>query len=117
MDNPAALHRIKVGVPATVEHSSDAGPETGKWVAETTQVRMVPVSFNPLRVTPTAYTELHHVHGCVTTSYAGKGPVAPDLAGSHDKLCSIQGKQRLGRSQQNGFLVRLLIPYGSLSLT
>jgi hypothetical protein len=38
MDHPAALHRIKVGVPATVEHSSEAGPETGKWVAETTQV-------------------------------------------------------------------------------
>ncbi|KAK0202770.1 vacuolar protein sorting-associated [Desarmillaria ectypa] len=37
MDNPAALHRIQVGVPATVEHSSEAGPETGKWVAETTQ--------------------------------------------------------------------------------
>ncbi|KIY51870.1 ESCRT-1 complex, Vps28 subunit [Fistulina hepatica ATCC 64428] len=37
MDHPAALHRIKVGVPATVEHSSDAGPETSKWVAETTQ--------------------------------------------------------------------------------
>ena len=39
MDNPAALHRINVGVPATVEHSSEAGPETGKWIAETTQVR------------------------------------------------------------------------------
>lgn len=39
MDHPAALHRIKVGVPATVEHSSEAGPETGKWIAETTQVR------------------------------------------------------------------------------
>ena len=38
MDHPAALHRINVGVPATVEHSSEAGPETGKWVAETTQV-------------------------------------------------------------------------------
>ena len=38
MDNLAALHRIKVGVPATVEHSSEAGPETSKWVAETTQV-------------------------------------------------------------------------------
>lgn len=41
MDNPAALQRIKVGVPATVEHSSEAGPETGKWVAETTQVGIV----------------------------------------------------------------------------
>jgi len=38
MDHPAALHRLKVGVPATVEHSSEAGPETGKWIAETTQV-------------------------------------------------------------------------------
>lgn len=37
MDHPAALHRLKVGVPATIEHSSEAGPETGKWVAETTQ--------------------------------------------------------------------------------
>ena len=40
MDLPAALHRLTVGVPATVEHSSEAGPETGKWVAETTQVRL-----------------------------------------------------------------------------
>jgi ESCRT-I complex subunit VPS28 len=41
MDHPAALHRLTVGVPATVEHSSEAadgGAETGKWVAETTQV-------------------------------------------------------------------------------
>ncbi|KAI6156693.1 vacuolar protein sorting-associated [Pisolithus tinctorius] len=37
LNTPAALHRIKVGVPATVEHSSEAGPETGKWIAETTQ--------------------------------------------------------------------------------
>ena len=45
MDHPAALHRLEVGVPATVEHSSEAGPETGKWVAETTQVW--PLTFNP----------------------------------------------------------------------
>lgn len=41
MDHPAALHRLSVGVPATVEHSAEAndgGAETGKWVAETTQV-------------------------------------------------------------------------------
>ena len=37
MDHPAALHRIRVGVPATVEHSSETGPEKGKWVAQTTQ--------------------------------------------------------------------------------
>ncbi|KAG8862069.1 Vacuolar protein-sorting-associated protein 28 [Tulasnella sp. 330] len=37
MDHPAALHRLKVGVPATVEHASEQGGETAKWVAETTQ--------------------------------------------------------------------------------
>lgn len=43
MDYSAALHRVKIGVPATVEHptgaDSGSGPETAKWVAETTQVR------------------------------------------------------------------------------
>ena len=41
MDHPAALHRLNVGVPATVEHSSEAtegGSEIAKWVAETTSV-------------------------------------------------------------------------------
>ncbi|WVR08552.1 hypothetical protein IAU60_005607 [Kwoniella sp. DSM 27419] len=40
MDHPAALHRLTIGVPATVEHSSEAadgGADAGKWVAETTQ--------------------------------------------------------------------------------
>jgi len=42
MDNPAALHRLRVGVPATVEHatslSNQGEAQTAKWVAETTQV-------------------------------------------------------------------------------
>jgi ESCRT-I complex subunit VPS28 len=41
MDHPAALHRLNVGVPATVEHSSEAtegGSDMAKWVAETTSV-------------------------------------------------------------------------------
>ena len=46
MDCPAALHRLVVGVPATVEHSAEAGAgegeEIGKWVAETTQVGRCP---------------------------------------------------------------------------
>lgn len=40
MDHPAALHRLQIGVPATVEHATEAadgGAEQGKWVAETTQ--------------------------------------------------------------------------------
>jgi ESCRT-I complex subunit VPS28 len=43
MDHPAALHRLNVGVPATVEHSSEAtegGSDMAKWVAETTSVRV-----------------------------------------------------------------------------
>jgi VPS28 protein len=38
MDHPAALHRIQVGLPATVEHASEGGIETAQAVAETTQV-------------------------------------------------------------------------------
>ncbi|GAA6045340.1 hypothetical protein NBRC10513_007715 [Rhodotorula toruloides] len=41
MDCTAAAHRLKVGVPATVEHSAEeggsGGAEMAKWVAETTQ--------------------------------------------------------------------------------
>ncbi|KAK4049512.1 Vacuolar protein-sorting-associated protein 28 [Microbotryomycetes sp. JL201] len=33
----ASTHRLQVGVPATVEHSSEEGTEVAKWVAETTQ--------------------------------------------------------------------------------
>ena len=61
MDHPAALHRIKVGVPATVEHSSEAGPETGKWVAETTQVWCFS---SPLRQLLIRHIpEFYNVHG------------------------------------------------------
>jgi len=52
MDCTAAAHRLNIGVPATVEHSSaDDGSggggggnngEHSKWVAETTQVRPSP---------------------------------------------------------------------------
>ena|SRR5258706_4619329 len=45
MDHPAALHRLKVGVPATVEHASESGDaqQTSKWVAETTQVLSITI--------------------------------------------------------------------------
>ena len=46
MDHPDALHRLKVGVPATVEHASEGGDaqQTSKGVAETTQVRSITIS-------------------------------------------------------------------------
>ncbi|KAF8652595.1 hypothetical protein AX16_004316 [Volvariella volvacea WC 439] len=68
MDHPAALHRIKVGVPATVEHSSEAGPETGKWVAETTQNFITFMDALKLRLR--AKDQLHPILQELVTSYA-----------------------------------------------
>uniref|UniRef100_D8PLW1 Vacuolar protein sorting-associated protein 28 n=1 Tax=Schizophyllum commune (strain H4-8 / FGSC 9210) TaxID=578458 RepID=D8PLW1_SCHCM len=71
MDHPAALHRIQVGVPATVEHSSEAGPETGKWVAETTQVRESFITFmDALKLRLRAKDQLHPILQELVTSYA-----------------------------------------------
>jgi len=89
MDHPAALHRIKVGVPATVEHSSEAGPETGKWIAETTQVGAI--AFNLLALIDTSI-ELYYVYGCPTPPHACKGPITPYAARIGDRICQIQSQ-------------------------
>ena len=70
MDHPAALHRLEVGVPATVEHSSEAGPETGKWVAETTQV--LTSSFTSPWCITNRYnsSEFYHFYGCTQVTPA-----------------------------------------------
>ncbi|KAF9465299.1 vacuolar protein sorting-associated protein 28 [Collybia nuda] len=68
MDHPAALHRLKVGVPATVEHSSEAGPETGKWVAETTQSFITFMDALKLRLR--AKDQLHPILQDLVTGYA-----------------------------------------------
>ncbi|KAG9318929.1 vacuolar protein sorting-associated [Chiua virens] len=68
MDAPAALHRIKVGVPATVEHSSEAGPETGKWIAETTQNFITFMDALKLRLR--AKDQLHPILQELVTGYA-----------------------------------------------
>jgi ESCRT-I complex subunit VPS28 len=68
MDLPAAQHRIKVGVPATVEHSSEAGPETGKWVAETTQSFITFMDALKLRLR--AKDQLHPILQELVTGYA-----------------------------------------------
>jgi len=68
MDHPAALQRIKVGVPATVEHSSEAGPETGKWVAETTQSFITFMDALKLRLR--AKDQLHPILQELVTGYA-----------------------------------------------
>ncbi|KAF5316698.1 hypothetical protein D9619_006809 [Psilocybe cf. subviscida] len=68
MDHPAALHRIQVGVPATVEHSSEAGPETGKWIAETTQSFIT--FMDGLRLRMRAKDQLHPMLQELVTGYA-----------------------------------------------
>ncbi|EDR14428.1 vacuolar protein sorting-associated protein 28 [Laccaria bicolor S238N-H82] len=68
MDHPAALHRIRVGVPATVEHSSEAGPETGKWVAQTTQSFITFMDALKLRLR--AKDQLHPILQELVTGYA-----------------------------------------------
>jgi hypothetical protein len=70
MKNDAALQRIKVGVPATVEHSSEAGPETPKWVAETTQVSafgstLSSLVYHALRTLP----RLPSAGGCIPATH------------------------------------------------
>ncbi|KAH9024894.1 VPS28 protein-domain-containing protein [Lactarius hengduanensis] len=67
MDHPAALHRLEVGVPATVEHSSEAGPETGKWVAETTQFHHF---MDALKLRLRAKDQLHPILQELVTGYA-----------------------------------------------
>ncbi|EKM55171.1 uncharacterized protein PHACADRAFT_120259 [Phanerochaete carnosa HHB-10118-sp] len=68
MDCPAALHRLKVGVPATVEHSSEAGPETGKWIAETTQGFIT--FMDALKLRMRAKDQLHPILQELVTGYA-----------------------------------------------
>ncbi|KZT29768.1 vacuolar protein sorting-associated protein 28 [Neolentinus lepideus HHB14362 ss-1] len=68
MDCPAALHRLQVGVPATVEHSSEAGSETGKWVAETTQSFITFMDALKLRLR--AKDQLHPILQELVTGYA-----------------------------------------------
>ncbi|KAF8330221.1 vacuolar protein sorting-associated protein 28 [Amanita rubescens] len=68
MDHPAALQRIRVGVPATVEHSSEAGPETAKWVAETTQSFIT--FMDALKLRMRAKDQLHPLLQDLVTGYA-----------------------------------------------
>ncbi|KAJ7049152.1 vacuolar protein sorting-associated protein 28 [Mycena amicta] len=68
MDHTAAMHRIKVGVPATVEHSSEAGPETSKWVAQTTQGFIT--FMDALKLRMWAKDQLHPILQELVTGYA-----------------------------------------------
>ncbi|KAG8901875.1 Vacuolar protein-sorting-associated protein 28 [Tulasnella sp. 403] len=68
MDHPAALHRLKVGVPATVEHATEGGGETAAWVAQTTQSFITFMDALKLRLR--AKDQLHPLLQELMTSYS-----------------------------------------------
>jgi len=69
MNYPAALHRLKVGVPATVEHASDQlNTETAQAVAETTQNFITFMDALKLRLR--AKDQLHPLLQELMTGYA-----------------------------------------------
>lgn len=88
MDHPAALHRLKVGVPATVEHSSEAGPETGKWVAETTQVS-IDKNVTPCFLTSRLIAEFYYVYGRTQATSTRQGSAPSYFTGTGDRICAV----------------------------
>ncbi|EIW58999.1 uncharacterized protein TRAVEDRAFT_95599, partial [Trametes versicolor FP-101664 SS1] len=74
IDHPAALHRIHIGLPATVEHSSEARQETAKWVTETTRLCTTPPNFitfvDALKLRMRAEDQLYSVLKDLVTSCA-----------------------------------------------
>lgn len=69
MDHPAALHRLTVGVPATVEHSADdSSGDNAKNVAEATQAFIT--FMDALKLNLRAKDQLHPLLTEVMAGYA-----------------------------------------------
>lgn len=109
MDCTAAAHRIEVGVPATIEHSSEEGVDMAKWVAETTQVRL---SYSLSRLafshadSVLPFVELHHLHGRSQTQTTSKRSTTSFVDGSDERLYEVQEQQRMGGTTKDLTLVR-----------
>jgi ESCRT-I complex subunit VPS28 len=106
MDHPAALHRLKVGVPATVEHSSEAGVETGKWVAETTQVRSVHLRVKYIRLDALFFQSFITFMDALKLHLRAKDQLHPILQELMTGYARFKGsKDWEGRSRLVGWLV------------
>lgn len=72
MSHAAAAHRLRVGVPATVEHataaSSTSSSERAKWVAETTQGFIT--FMDALKLKLRAKDQLHPLLSDLMSSYS-----------------------------------------------
>ena len=74
MHHPAALHRISVGIPATLEHNSHAatsGNERAQSVAETTQAFIT--FMDALKLKLRAKDQLHPLLGDLMGAYGKAG--------------------------------------------
>lgn len=77
MHQPAALHRISVGIPATLEHSShpaSSGAERAQSVAETTQAFIT--FMDALKLKLRAKDQLHPLLGDLMGAYGKAGGAA-----------------------------------------
>lgn len=98
MDHPAALHRLTVGVPATVEHSAEAedgGAEKGKWVAETTQASVYRLS--SMQPTDHIRAVIYYFHGCSEAQSQSERPTSSFLDRINEWIFSVQRQPRMGR--------------------
>jgi ESCRT-I complex subunit VPS28 len=97
MGHEAAAHRLRVGVPATVEHasaaSSSSSSERAKWVAETTQGFIT--FMDALKLKLRAKDQLH--------------PLLSDLMSSYSRFTdsSSGGQQQEGRAKVLHWLITL----------
>ncbi|PWY96978.1 putative VPS28-protein [Testicularia cyperi] len=84
MDHPAAVHRLTVGVPATVEHASSSSSQTSseraKWVAETTQNFIT--FMDALKLKLRAKDQLHPLLSELMRGYSRSDEVGKDKDGS-----------------------------------
>lgn len=92
MDCTAAAHRLQVGVPATVEHSSEDGTDAAKWVAETTQVSSSPhLLCLTSKLMMYRFSEFHNSYGCPEAEVKSKRST-PSFADRFDeRLYAVQG--------------------------
>ncbi|PWN48074.1 ESCRT-1 complex, Vps28 subunit [Violaceomyces palustris] len=85
MENPAASHRLEVGVPATIEHASrsnstQSASERAKWVAETTQNFIT--FMDALKLKLRAKDQLHPLLGELVRGYGRSDAVGATSSGA-----------------------------------
>lgn len=96
MDHQAAAYRLRVGVPATVEHASSqstqSSSERAKWVAETTQGFIT--FMDALKLKLRAKDQLHPLLSDLMSSYSRFAPTTSAAGGSNGAAGDAMGEGR-----------------------